>query len=405
MPKLNSSVIISALSALALIFTACTDNTSAPQELYTVISDGTTAVTEITTVTEKYADVSEKELNIPEHMVTPYASLGYDERMKDAYDDVVEAMSGLKPQIKAPLTISTEDYYKVLETVRCEQLSFFFLQNRWAEDSNPADLTFEMNFSYKYPIKDINIMLLETEEAAKEIVALTDENMSDYEKLKIFHDYMVLNIESSTEDEYADSVYGALVKKKALCEGYAKAFSYLCNMVGIENVIVTGITNVDHMWNMVKVNDKWYHVDIGWDKPAPALAELYPDMILYQYFLAEDSVMENNRIIRNMLFEPPNAESTDMNYFIKENMFAENYEEALEIIKSSCAKSIDAGEKYFMLKLDTSNLYLQTTAQLIKPDSNGVTDIDRLVEELNFKGKISYIDYYEAYRIIIFVLE
>ena len=58
-----------------------------------------------------------------------------------------------------------------------------------------------------------------------------------------------------------------------------------------------------------------------------------------------------------------------------------------------------------MLKLDTSNLYLQTTAGLIRQDERGESDIDRIVSDLNFSGKISYIDYYKSYRIIIFVLE
>ena len=58
-----------------------------------------------------------------------------------------------------------------------------------------------------------------------------------------------------------------------------------------------------------------------------------------------------------------------------------------------------------MLKFDSSNLCLQTISQLIKPDNDGVSDIDRIVSELNFRGQISYIDYYKQYRILIFVIE
>lgn len=374
---------------------------------YTVISDGTESVTEITeetsvSETDIYADVSDTELYIPEHMVTKYSSLSFDSRMQEAYDDVVDTMVNFRAKSFVPLTISTPDYVRVLETVRCEQLMLFYLQSRSSGDFNTAAQTFEMNFTYKYPIKEVNIMLMKTEAAAMKIAAGA-EGMSDYEKLKYFHDYLVLNVESSTDDPYADSVYGALVEKKALCEGFAKAYSYLCNIAGIENMIVTGYTDVDHMWNMVKLDGNWYHVDVGWDKPAAVLSEMYPDMVLYQYFLAEDSVMENNRIISTL--DPPIADSTEFSFFNYENRYAESYEEALEIIEQACGKCIDAGEKYFMLKLDSSNLYLQTTADLIKPDANGVSDIDRIVEKLNFTGKISYIDYYKSYRIIIFVLE
>ena len=395
-------------AGIAIVLSACSREgvPDTGDVSYTIISGGTAVTTEAPTETEDiYADVSDTKLYIPEHMVTKYASLDYDKRMQDVYDDVVDTMQNFRTKSYVPLTISTEDYVKVLETVRCEQLMLFYLQNRYAGDFDSTVQTYEMNFSYKYSIKEVNIMLMETEKAAKEIMTLTDPSMSDYEKLKIFHDYLVLNVESSTDDPTADSIYGALVNKKALCEGYAKAFSYLCNLAGIENMIVTGYTDVDHMWNMVKLEGKLYHIDVGWDKPSAALSERYPDMVLYQYFLSEDSIMENNRIISNMLCDPPVADSSDMYYFNVENKYAETYDQALEIIEQSCRRCIDSGEKYFMIKLDSSNLYLQTTSDLIKPDSEGVTDIDRIVRSLNFKGQISYIDYYKAYRIIIFVLE
>lgn len=395
------------LSAAAVFTLAgCSRDASEEDMEITVISDGTTSVIseEASSYDDSFDDVSDTELYIPDHMVTKYMSLGYDRRMQDVYDDVVDILVNFEPKGLIPLTISTDDFRCLMETVRCEQLMLFYLKERTIGDFVLSAQTFEINYSYKYSIKEVNIMLMETEKEANAIVSQT-EGMTDYEKVKFFHDHLVQNVESSTDDPYADSVYGALVKKKALCEGYAKAFSYLCNIAGIENMIVTGKTDVDHMWNMVKLEDSWYHVDVGWDKPAAALKKLYPDMILYQYFLATDSVVENNRVISTALGQPPAADNAEMSYFRREKLYAESYDQALSIIEASCAKCIDSGEKYFMIKLDSSNLYLQTAAELIKPDAEGVTDIDRIVNNLNFHGRISYIDYYKNYRILIFVLE
>lgn len=370
----------------------------------TVISDGTTV--EITeSVSEDNEQFADSGLYIPQHMVTKYASLDYDARMQDAYDSVVNTIMNFETSAHMPLTISETDYVKVLETVRCEQLMLFYLADRTLGDFDSFTHSYTINFSYKFSVDEVNDMLRETEQAAMDIISQLDEDMSDYEKLKFFHDYLVLNVESAVEGEYVDSVYGALVNKKALCEGYAKAFSYLCNLSGIENMIVTGYTGVDHMWNMVKLNGSWYHIDIGWDQPAEALKAQYPDLILYQYFLVNDDVIQNNRSINNYLCSPPGAEAETMNYFIHEGRYAVNYDEALDIIENSCRSCIDTGEKYFMLKFDSSNLCLQTISDLIRPDGNGISDIDRIVERLNFKGQISYIDYYKQYRILIFVVE
>ncbi len=368
-----------------------------------------TVITNDTSVSDTSADeeISDTELIIPEGMVTKYASLDFDKRMQEAYDGIVDTITGFEKKSLIPLTISTKDYSKILGIVRCEQLAFFYLENRTVGDYNSAAQTFEMDFQYKYSIREVNIMLRQTEEEAKKILALTDESMSDYEKLKIFHDYLVRNVESSVDSEHADSLYGALVEGRALCEGYAKAFSYLCNLAGIDNMIVTGFTEIDHMWNMVKLDGKWYHVDIGWDKPTEALLERCPDMVLYQYFLASDSVIQNDhRSISRSLGDPPEADSDDMSYFVHENMYAHNYEEALAMIEDTCRTCIDSGKKYFMIKLDSSNLYLSTLNDLTRPiDDEGNSDIRAIADRLGYKGNISYTDYYKNYRILIFILD
>lgn len=388
------------LTVALLLLTACGRTTPQDNEL-TVISHG--VVEEQTTDSDN--NISDTEIQIPEGMETRYYSLSYSKRMQKAYDDVVESVAGYESHSLIPLTISTEDYSAVLETVRCEQLAFFFLDSRTVGDYNSTAQTFEINFNYKYPIKDINSMLRKTEQAAAEIIALTDDSMTDYEKLRIFHDYLVTNVESSVDTEYVDSIYGALVEKRALCEGYAKAFSYLCNLSGIENMIVTGSTSIDHMWNMVKLDDNWYHVDVGWDQPSTVMKKSCPSMILYQYFLADDDVISSNRTISDALGEPPQATDDSMSWYKKVGLYASSYDEALEIIEKCCRKCIDSGDSYFLIKLDSSNLYTETAAELAHRDEDGISDIDRIVERSGYTGRISMSDYYKDYRMIVFLLD
>lgn len=68
-------------------------------------------------------------------------------------------------------------------------------------------------------------------------------------------------------------IYGALVRGKAVCQGYAEAFKYICDRVGIPCVVVGGnayesaySSGESHMWNAVQMDDgKWYNVDVTWD--------------------------------------------------------------------------------------------------------------------------------------------
>lgn len=72
-----------------------------------------------------------------------------------------------------------------------------------------------------------------------------------------------------------------------VCEGYSKAFKYLCDLStfknsSIESALVTGIAGGRHMWNIVSIDDVSYFVDVtNCDKGAPGYNDCYgyPDYL------------------------------------------------------------------------------------------------------------------------------
>lgn len=84
---------------------------------------------------------------------------------------------------------------------------------------------------------------------------------TDYEKVCIINDWIVESItfESVSADNLG-SAYSAFIQKVAPCRGFAVAFMRLCTEVGIEARIVYQ-KNKQHEWNLVKLNENWYHVD------------------------------------------------------------------------------------------------------------------------------------------------
>ena len=99
---------------------------------------------------------------------------------------------------------------------------------------------------------------------------LKDARGSVENKIKLVHDYLIdtidydLNAGSSVYD-----IYGALVNRRVVCEGYAKAFKYILDDLGIPCIIVCGTgTNSSgntesHAWNYVQIEDKWYGCNLG----------------------------------------------------------------------------------------------------------------------------------------------
>lgn len=107
--------------------------------------------------------------------------------------------------------------------------------------------------------------------------------MTDYGKAKAIHDYIVETV-TYDSDLKKFSAYDAMFKKSTVCNGYALLFYKMALEAGLECKYITGIGITDnqqtnHAWNIVKLNKKWYLVDVTWDDP------INGTKIYYDYFL------------------------------------------------------------------------------------------------------------------------
>ncbi len=88
------------------------------------------------------------------------------------------------------------------------------------------------------------------------------------QKLLLLHDRLALwntyGYPQNTTTIEAHTAFGALGNKMSVCQGYAMAYMYLLNQVGIESYYCSSEA-LNHGWNIVLLNDKKYHVDITWD--------------------------------------------------------------------------------------------------------------------------------------------
>ncbi len=123
----------------------------------------------------------------------------------------------------------------------------------------------------------------------KVLASIDKPGMSDFDKVKAVHDYLVLNTAYDYANQQkktipADSytAHGALLGELAVCDGYTKAAKILLDRLGIENHYVVGhIKDGLHSWNQVKLNGNYYFMDITWDDPVPNK----PGVVSYDYFL------------------------------------------------------------------------------------------------------------------------
>ena len=115
------------------------------------------------------------------------------------------------------------------------------------------------------------------------LVAKT-EGMTDFEKVLYLHDYIVLHSEYDLEllaymeenngmlsgEMYSEKYteYSILVNGTGVCGSYALAYRAVLNAAGVECLYLSS-REMNHAWNLVQLDGKWYHVDCCWDDPVP----------------------------------------------------------------------------------------------------------------------------------------
>lgn len=106
--------------------------------------------------------------------------------------------------------------------------------------------------------------------------------MSDFDKVRFVHDWIVKNYTYDSSSPIR-TFHEAISGKKAVCQGYALTFLAFMEQMKLPCYFVYS-SNGAHSWNIVKVNGKWYHIDVTNDDPKSyeSTTNKYP---VYTFFL------------------------------------------------------------------------------------------------------------------------
>ena len=144
----------------------------------------------------------------------------------------------------------------------------------------------ELKAKHEYTKEKIDEVNKKVDEIYSKLVNPNDSNRNN---IKRIHDYLIDNIvyeksEDDTDKDY-NNAYGALINGKAVCGGYTDAMYLFLEKMGIESV---RIANSTHIWNAVKLDGKWYHLDVTWDDARYTTGETFTS---YQFFLIDSKTL------------------------------------------------------------------------------------------------------------------
>ena len=269
------------------------------------------------------------------------AYLALDDVGKKLYDSAYTALAANENTFKLTgidLKPYGEAYAYALTLFINEHPEFFWLDGyvevstERMSSSNIGNMTVVLGVYSYWSENDIVKAQNELDKAVASIVSQASTLKDDYEKVKFVHDYIIeFNsydyeayelgeaIDAQT-DALVSSAYGALVSGKIMCAGYAKAFDLLMQELGIESFFVSGVADGgSHAWNLVKIGDGYYHIDLTWDD-----LDGSPTEVRYDYFcLTDEEIAKTHTADEGTLY--PEANATEYNYFVKEKMLLDYY--------------------------------------------------------------------------------
>lgn len=101
-------------------------------------------------------------------------------------------------------------------------------------------------------------------DGVEKALSVIDNSMDDMQKALVLHDYVCDMANYERVGEISHSAYGFFKDQKIVCAGYSLAYSYLLNKAGVQCEYMAS-SKMQHAWNVVKINENWYHTDLTYD--------------------------------------------------------------------------------------------------------------------------------------------
>ena len=179
---------------------------------------------------------------------------------------------------------------------------------------------------------------------------------SEYDKVKGVYEYLVDNTIYDL-DYMNTTMYELFHYGRAVCEGYARATSYLLRKLGVEVIYVDGEGGHGndwelHAWNVVKVDGAYYLLDVTWGDPC------YDDgtqVKIFDYLCI--TTEEAKREHRTDWSKIPECTATESNYYFRENRVLYSYDE--QVIKQWFV----AGSSSCMIEFKCADAAIYQTAK------------------------------------------
>lgn len=174
--------------------------------------------------------------------------------------------------------------------------------------------------------------------AYQKLIAVAEElqlaDLDDIDAILAVHDYLIRNTTYDAATASAGTggpahyAEGLLLNNLAVCSGYASAFQLLMSFADINCEYVY---TDSHAWNLVQLEEEWYHIDVTWDDPVPD----QPGTVIYSHFMMTDAEVASLEDHNNWTCEcsdPHNCDDESYRLYPYQEYLCSDADEAAQLI-------------------------------------------------------------------------
>lgn len=194
----------------------------------------------------------------------PYYAM-LDERGRHVYRQIYANAGELYSAFSPLEPVTANELKNIFSAVVNDHPELFWLETAYAGKYVRNGQCIEINLRFNRTAQDLETAKTRFNENAAQILAGAQNFSSDYEKERFVHDALLDRLSYYLGAEMNQSAYSALVNGQTVCAGYARAFQYLLQRLGIPCYCCTGYAGESHAWNIVALDDGYYNVDTTWD--------------------------------------------------------------------------------------------------------------------------------------------
>ncbi len=315
-------MIIAIIAVLAFMLPKSTLESFLPQEAVNAIDDVKSFVADkIEEITGEYINTEDTEAVRKHYSADDGGSeepLQTDGNTDTNVEEIVRIIRESLDARNTTVEITNASSESITEAVNIVyKLPYYFWLDR---EYKTVSFGNRVTINFTSAFEDIDAAQSMIDNSAAQILSGISEDTSDYRKARAVYEGLINSItynRGETDDTDA-GIYGALVEKTCVCEGYAKAFVYLMEKAGLAADIYTGtaVTNEGntelHAWNSAVLYGQLYYFDVTW-------ADQDDGEIYYDWF-ALTSEQIGRTHIPDEGSAMPYTDSTDCNYYYLNEM-------------------------------------------------------------------------------------